>query len=111
MQAAALASKLKADMDYYNAKARVLQTKLNEMLNSYEADMQWLNTVEERLETLRVTKETKMDRLWFGNQQALVSERLERTGIVAQVKLEMQVEMVKAKAAISKNLLQKLNEI
>jgi len=105
---AVVSDRMELDVDYYSAKAKVLQRKLDEMVSKYTGDIQWLNTVEDRMEALAGKKEFKKDHNWFENQHLVVLERLEKTGIVTQVKLEMQVELAKARAAINRKLLMKL---
>jgi len=105
-----LAEKMKLDAEHYSMKALVLKRKLENMIRSYKEDEQWLKTVEERLAVFTAAGALKADHRWFKNQEMVVKERMERSGIIEQVKLEMQVELAKSKAGINRSLLKKLKK-
>ncbi len=96
--------------DFSLSRAKVLTRSLADMTAREQADSQWLNTVDRLLATLPVNKETKGDRTWLELQQLLVIKRLQKNGRLEQAKLQMQVQMEKAKAAINRAMIKKLKK-
>ena len=108
--AAKTIKRLELEADYALSKAKVFARRLAAMSAQEQADSQWLNTVDMMLATLPHNKESKNDRIWFNEQQAQVLQRLKKNGPLARAKLEMQVKMEKAKAAIIRMMIKKLKE-
>ncbi|HMU09128.1 MAG TPA: hypothetical protein PKC54_03925 [Ferruginibacter sp.] len=96
--------------DHSFSRAKVLTRSLAEMTEREQADSQWLNTVDRLLATLAGNKETKGDRAWLELQQLLVIKRLQKNGRLEQAKLQMQIQLEKAKAAINRAMIKKLKK-
>lgn len=94
--------------DHSLSRARVLARRLADMTAREQADSQWLNTADRLLAAIAVNKETKGDRTWLELQQLLVIKRLQKNGRLEQAKLHMQIQMEKAKAAITRAMVKKL---
>ncbi|HEV7782350.1 MAG TPA: hypothetical protein VGO58_13845 [Chitinophagaceae bacterium] len=103
-----LAESMMRDADYADAHARILKRRLDVMANSEQQDQQWLNTLDLLLATLPNTSESVRDRKWLEVQQAFASERLHKNGRLRQVKLEVQIEMEKARARVYRDVRKKL---
>jgi len=100
--------KLASDAAYFESRAGIFKRRLEEMAIREREDRQWLNTVDHMLAKLSHAKEQQTDRKWLQNQQAVVETRLQKNGILAQAKLEIQVEMNKAKALAIRAAIKKL---
>jgi hypothetical protein len=109
-QADVLIDKMSMAADYYGARAKVLQRKLDAMISKQQEDIEWLNTIDQKLLTFRTNKEPRGDYHWFQNQHTTVSERLIRSSIVMQVKLKLEIELAKATAGINRSLVLKLRK-
>ncbi len=105
---ARLADKLLSDADYADAHAGILEDRLADMVTKYQQDRQWMNTIKLLLSTLPATEETVNDCTWLANQQVVVSKRIQRNGLPAQVKLEVQIEIEKARGRVYRNAREKL---
>ena len=103
-----LAKEMLRDANHADAHALILKDRLDEMAGKEREDMYWLHTVDQLLSKLPKTRESANDRIWLENQQAIVLERLQRNGRLAQVKLETQIEMEKASARVYRDLQKKL---
>jgi hypothetical protein len=86
----------------------VLGHQLDEMARNQQQDTEWMNTVDHLLAKLPNSRESANDRIWLKNQQEIVLKRLQKNGLQAQVKLEVQLEMEKARARIYRDALKKL---
>lgn len=108
--AATIIDRLHLEAEYSLRKAAVLERRLATMAAAEKAGIQWLNTVDRLLATLPATKATNNDRTWLEQQQVLVLNRLQKTGPLVQATLDMQVQVEKAKAAISRAMIKKLKK-
>lgn len=102
--------KLASDATYFESRAGIYKRRLKEMAIREREDRQWLNTVDHILAKLPHTKEQQSDRKWLQNQQGVVETRLQKNGILVQAKLEIQVEMNKAKALAIRAAIKKLTK-
>lgn len=107
----AQAKRMETDADWYEARANLLQKKLNLLREKYETGKQWMNSIEHLLDNLPGNKESRAERIWLNNQQAVTAENLEQTGPVAQLKLKMQVELMNARAGISRSAADELRKL
>ena len=96
------------DANHAKAHAVILRNRLDKMARNEVQNMHWMNTVDLLLATLPKTRESAKDRIWLENQQKIVLKRLEKNGRLAQVKLEGQIEIEKARARIYMDVLKKL---
>jgi len=110
ISAAKTIKKLALDATYFKSRAGIFIRRLEEMAIREREDRQWLNTVDHLLAKLANTKEQQKDRQWLQNQQAVVETRLQKNGILVQAKLEIQVEMNKAKALAIRAAIKKLTK-
>lgn len=94
---------------HYYSRVPLLTHRLTEMIRQEQKDRQWLHTVDDMLVKLPETNR-QIDRKWLENQQVLVAERLEKNGKLAQAKLEIQIELAKAKSAINNVAVKKLKK-
>jgi hypothetical protein len=94
--------------DHADAHAAILKHRLDELAVKEQQDKYWLHTVDKMLATLPKTRESAKDRIWLENQQVIVLERLRRNGRLAQVKLETEIEMEKARARVYRDVQKKL---
>ncbi len=99
---------LGADHSHY--KALVLARRLADMTAKEQADRQWLNTADRLLSTLPGNKESKKDRTWLELQQLLVLKRLRKNGPLEQAKLELQIKLEKARTAVTRAMIKKLEK-
>lgn len=97
------ARKLEADAASFTSKAVQLRFKLEKMQEEYESARQWMYTVEQLLEKLPANKESKFDKAWLNNQQGVSTEKMDKNGLQAQLKVEMEIQLLEAKATISRN--------
>jgi hypothetical protein len=103
-----LAKRMLQDADRADAHAAILKRGLDEMAGKEQQDIYWLQTVDQLLAALPNTRESAKDRKWLEIQQSIVLRRLEKNGRLAQVKLETQIEMEKARARVYRDLQKKL---
>jgi len=97
------------DARYFELKADILQSKLDVMSQAYNQDQRWLNLIDERLAAIPPGKKrSEREYLWFSYQQVLASERLEKNGMIAQVKLATEIETAKAMAAVNNAMNKKI---
>jgi len=104
-----LAKKMSGDANYADSTATVLKRRLDEMVRNEQQDSHWMKTLDLLLARLPKTKESANDRIWLENQQVVTEERLQKNGRLAQVKLETQIELEKARARIYRDILKKLS--
>ncbi|HRI24393.1 MAG TPA: hypothetical protein PLZ45_06930, partial [Ferruginibacter sp.] len=62
------------------------------------------------LSTLPGNKESKKDRTWLELQQLLVLKRLRKNGPLEQAKLELQIKLEKARTAVTRAMIKKLEK-
>ncbi len=108
---AARAKRMETDGDWYEARAGHLQKKLDLLKEKHETAKQWMNSIEHLLENLPGTKESKGEKIWLNNQHAVTAENLERTGPLAQLKLNMEIEWMLARARISRSAAGELRKL
>lgn len=98
---ACLAENMKVDARYHLGRVPVLQRRLTQMKTKVAKDTAWLNTLDHLIAKLPpATVPKSPDRIWLENHKVLVLERLLKNGPVAQMKLEVQIELGKAKARV-----------
>ena len=107
---ARLAKLMLQDADHADAHVTILKRRLDEMTGNEQQDLHWMNTVDLLLANLPKNKESARDRVWLENQQEMVLSRLQKNGRPAQVKLEAQLEMEKARARIYRDMEKKLRK-
>jgi hypothetical protein len=98
------------DAKYAAYHIPVLGDQLDDMCSNHQRDMEWMNTVDYLLAKLPNSDQTANDRMWLQNQERTVLRRLEKNGLAAQVKLEVQIEMEKARVRIYNDAVKKLQE-
>jgi hypothetical protein len=103
-----LAKQMLQDANYADLHTVILKQQLDEMAGKEQKDKYWLHTVDQLLARLSKTRESARDRRWLENQQVIVMERLQKNGRLAQVKLETQIEMEKARARVYRDVQKKL---
>ena len=103
-----LAKGMLLDADHADTHAVILKHRLDEMTGKEQKDIYWLHTVDQLLATLPKTRESANDRIWLEIQQGIVLKRLQKNGRLAQVKLETQIEMEKARARVYRDVQKKL---
>lgn len=89
-------------------KAREDQQKLDDMISREREDRDWLNTVDHLLANIPDTKDKDKDRGWLESQQETVSARLKKNSRLAQVKLQLQMEVDKARARACREAVEEL---
>jgi hypothetical protein len=107
---ARLATKMLLDAKYAADHIPVLREQMDEMSRNHQRDKEWINTVDYLLTKLPNSAESANDRIWLQNQERIVLRRLEKNGLAAQVKLEVQIEMEKARARIYGDAVKKLQK-
>lgn len=100
---AAQAKRMETDGDWYEARAGLMQKKLKLLKEKHEAAKQWMTSIEHLLANLPGNKESGGEKIWLNNQQAVTTERLEQTGPLAQLKLNMEIEFMQARAGICRS--------
>jgi hypothetical protein len=105
-----LATKMLRDEKYAADHIPVLEEQLDEMCRNHQRDKEWLNTVEYLLAKLPNSGDSANDRRWLQNQERIVLKRLEKNGRPVQVKLEVQIEMEKARVRIYSDAVEKLQK-
>lgn len=108
---AAQAKSMETDGDWYQARAGQLQKKLDLVKEKHETAKQWMISIEHLLEKLPGNKGSKAERIWLNNQHAVTTENLELTGPVVQLKLNMEIELMQAKASISRSAAGELRKL
>jgi hypothetical protein len=98
------------DAKYAADHTPVLGDQLDEMCRNHQRDKEWLNTVDYLLTKLPNSGKSANDRRWLQNQERIVLKRLEKNGLAAQVKLEVQIEMEKARVRIFSDAVEKLQK-
>ena len=101
---ARLAPKMLLKAKYAADHMSVLEDQLDEMSRNQQRDREWMNTVD----YLLTSGESPNDRIWLQNQEKIVLKRLEKNGLPAQVKLEVRIEMEKARTRIYREAVKKL---
>jgi len=99
---------LEMDASYLESKAPISQAKLEAMINREREDRDWLNTVDHLLANIPDTKDKDKDRRWLEIQQTTVSARLKKNGKLAQVKVQLQIEVDKARAKACREAVERL---
>ncbi len=105
-----VAKVMQIDARYATHHVPLLRNRLNEMRSAQQQDMEWLNTLELLFARLASAEEPKGDKIWLEHQKELVLKRLQKNGLSAQVKLEVQIEMEEARARIYKAAQERLQE-
>lgn len=103
-----LAKRILQDANHADAHALILKGRLDEMAGKEQKDIYWLHTVDQLLAGLPKTRESAKDRIWLEYQQVIVLERLQKNGRLAQIKLETQIEMEKARGRVYRDMQKKL---
>jgi hypothetical protein len=99
-----LGKKWSSQAAFSRAYAQVLGEQLEEMRIKCQQDLLWLKTVDQLLEKMPNSGRDARDRPWFNHQQLITMERLQKTGPIAQAKLELKMELEKMKAVIYKKM-------
>lgn len=107
---ARLAKEMLVNANYAATHLSRLELQLDEIARNQQQDTEWLHTVDYLLTRLSNSRESANDRIWLQNQQVIVLKRLQKNGSQAQVKLETQIEMEKARARIYRDALKKLQK-
>jgi len=76
-------------------KVKMFERKLEALSKKQQDQLAWLNLIDQRLATLPENKSTKVERLWFENQQMDVTKRLLRMNKEIG-KLGYDIEMLRA---------------
>ena len=101
---ARLANQLSRYIKNADARLAVLDRQLDKMKGKEQEDKYWLNTVDQLLAKLPKNKESAGKRIWLENQQVTVLERLKKNDLLAQAKLEIQIETEKVRARVYRNI-------
>jgi hypothetical protein len=105
-----LAKEMLGKANHAAAHVPLLELQLNEMARNQQQDTEWMNTVDHLLAKLPHSRESANDRIWLRNQQEIALERVKKNSLPEQVKLEVLLEMEKARARIYKDALKKLQK-
>ncbi len=98
---ACFADKLKGDALHHSLRIPALKRRLDDMKTKLERDTAWLNTLDRLMAKLPpATKPKSAERIWLEHQGVIVLERLNKNGLLAQMKLELQIELETAKANV-----------
>ena len=91
---------LLSEAKYFEAGAGQLAKRLDEMCSLFKQDLRWLHVIDARL----AASPTKNERKWLDYQQVITAERIEKNGIMAQFKLQLNIELARAKATVYKKM-------
>lgn len=105
------ANKILLNANHADKRVVLLKYRLDEMTAKEREDIYWLNTVNQLLASLPRTKSSTKDRIWLQYQESITLKRLQKNGRLAQVKLETQIEIEKARARIYRDAQKKLKGI
>ncbi len=102
------ADNMKVEARYHSGRIHGLQRRLYDMTTKVGRDLAWLNTLDRLIAKLPpVTTPKSPERIWLENQKVLVLERLQNNGPLAQMKLEIQIELENAKAKVYQDAYEK----
>jgi len=90
-------------------KTKMYQRKLEELSKKQQDQLAWLNLIDQRLAALPENKSSKVERLWFENQQIDVTKRLLRMNKEIG-KLGYDIEMLRAVVEVGERFLQRLDK-
>lgn len=105
-----LAKVMKIDANRAAHRVPVLRDKLDEMRRAQQQDMEWMHTLDLLFARLASSEDPVGDKTWLNYHRVTVLERLQKNGLTAQVKLEVQVELEEARARIYKAAQEKLEK-
>lgn len=97
-------NRLLIEVKYFEARAVELVRRFDEMCSLYRQNLRWLHVLDSRL----AASPTKNERTWLDYQQVVTIERIVKNGEVAQFKLQLDIEMARAKATTYRNIARKI---
>lgn len=103
-----LAEKLSQSARYFESGAEVLLTRLKEMIIKEREYKEWLHTLDQLVAALPSTDAPEGETKWLSYQQVITLERLKKNDLLAQAKLEIQLETAKIKARVLGKLVKEL---
>ena len=92
-------NKLLGEVKYFTSKVPVLERRLEFMRWQYVQNILWLKVIEARL-----ANSPNADRIWLSNQQVKTVEKIKKNGIPEQLKIELDIEMSKARSMVYEKL-------
>ncbi len=97
-------NKLLREAKYFEAGASILAKRLDEMCHQFGQDIRWLHVIDARL----AATPTNNERKWLDYQQVVTIERIKKNGALVQFKLQLDIEMARAKATTYRNISEKI---